>query len=305
MSLPSSQNSSPLTPKLSKQEKVNSITEVIKGKPVPPSAEVSPGTGQAEAARVNEAASASKPESGPLTRPALELDDDEPGEPEKKSKKEGRSLDEFAQEYEIDPKEFYQLTVDLGLDGEAPLSIGALKDHYRESREFQKQRDDFEHEKYLRQTEIIGARTQLQAISDRISSVIGPENFDRMLGDVTEQHKQHLASERQKLLTYLPQWSDAQVMQRDRERMEQHLSSYGIDKYTVAMISDAVIMKYVMDSMNLLERYNRLKAGEKEKVATTAPASTKKHRPSTWDQAKALADKGQKHDAITLLMGQK
>jgi hypothetical protein len=254
-----------------------------------------------------EEASTSKPERGAgasaADRPALELDDDDDaGEPRDRQKRQRRSLQEIAEEAGVPLKRIYDAQVDTGIEGEEPVTVGTLKDHYRQTRDFQTQKDEFDHQQDTMQTEILAARSQVQGIADRLASIVGQETFQRILGDVQTDQRKVVEQSKKQLLEWYPQWTDVNVMQRDRERIERALGSYGWSKHDVASIADARIVKFIMDSVKLRERYDRLKAGSVERQPTTQPASTKKHRPSTFDEARTIADRGDPKAAVRKLL---
>ncbi len=247
-----------------------------------------------------------QPEGDLPTRPALEIDDDDDaGEPrQSREQEQRRTLQQIADETGISVKQLYKALVDTGIDGEEPVSLGTLKDKYRESRDLAVRQDEFEHDRDTFQTEILQSREQVQAVVDRLVSVVGQETFERVLGDVHQQTALRLQNARAQLLEWYPQWNDPMVMQKDRARIEEVLGTYGIPKQRVASIQDPVIVKFVLDSIKLRDRYERLKAGTVEKKPTTAPASRKSHRPSTFEEAKAVAERtGDPKAGIAKLLG--
>jgi hypothetical protein len=211
-------------------------------------------------------------------------------------------LDEIADEAGLSKKALFKALVDVEIDGEEPVSVATLKHHYQQTRDFERQKDTFEHERDQIQTEVLSARSQVQVVANRIKAVVGDEMFSRILGDVQGDQAKQVAESKRQLLEWYPQWTDVRVMERDRAEIEEVLGSYGWTKHDVASLVDARVIKFIRDSVKLRKRYDRLKAGTVEQKPTTQPPSRKAHRPSSWDEAKAMADRGDKQGAIAKLI---
>ena len=239
-------------------------------------------------------------------RPALEFDDDEDAgedQPSKRRKK-ANLLEAYAEAHEIQPKELYDLEIGLE-EGDEPISIGALKDHYKETRDLERRRDEFEEWHAESQNEIIQSRAQIEGVLQRLTQVVPPEAMARAFADMQGDFQARTEKARGQLREWFPEWSDVQVKARDREKLETALATYGFSKFEVGAVSDARLVKFAMDAIRLMERHKRLREGyEREKKPSTEPTSKRTaRRPTSTDRANELAAKGDKIGAVTTLLG--
>lgn len=239
------------------------------------------------------------------TRPALELDEDEleDGEGRPKRKAKTKSVVEFAAEHELEPKAIYDLAVPLEA-GQEPVTVAQLKDHYKETRDFDQRRDDFEDWHTEAQNTVITARQQIDDVLQRLTSVIPPETLARAFADMQHDSEAALEKARGQLNEWFPEWADVQVKVRDRERLQEVLASYGFNKFEVGAVRDARLIKFAMDAIRKADRYDKLKAGQRERKPSKEPASSRKQRqPNATDQAQDIAKKGDPIGAVAKLLG--
>lgn len=239
-------------------------------------------------------------------RPALELTDEEraeDGEDQPKRKK-AKSIVDFAAEHEIEPKQLYDLAIPLEA-GQEPVTISQLKDHFKETRDFEQKRDDFADWSEHVQGEIVQYRQQIQSVVNRLTEVVPPELLARAYADTQMDLAANYERNVSQLREWFPEWDDVQVKTRDRQRLETVLGTYGFTKFEVGNVNDARLIKFAMDAVRKAERYERLKnGGTREKVPTKEPASSRKPRqPNATDQAQQLAKAGDKVGAVAKLLG--
>lgn len=237
-------------------------------------------------------------------RPALELTDDEREEDgvSRPKRKATVSVNDFAVEHEIEPKAIYDLAMPV-VTGEEPVTIQQLKDHYLQNRDFEQKRDDFEDWQTHVQGEVIQARQQIDDVLQRVTSVVPPEVLARAFADMQHDSEARLVKARSQLREWFPEWDDAQVKARDRQRLEEVLKTYGFSRIEVGNVNDARLIKFAMDAIRKNDRYERLKAGTREKVPSKEPTSQRKARvPNATEQALDLA-KTDKVGAVAMLIG--
>lgn len=238
------------------------------------------------------------------SRPALELEDDERDEGEGQAKrKKQKTVVDFAAEHEIEPKAIYDLAVPLEA-GQEPVTVAQLKDHFKATRDLEQKRDDFEDWQTQAQGEVIQARSQLDDVVQRLTQVIPPDVLARAFTDMQADSTAALEKARGQLNEWFPEWADVQVKIRDRTRLEEVLATYGFNKFEVGAVRDARLIKFAMDAIRKGDRYDRLKQGQREKIPSKEPTSQRKARqPNATDQAKAIAEKGDKVGAVVKLLG--
>ena len=124
-------------------------------------------------------------------RPAFDLDDDDDIEPEEKPRKRVRAktLGEFADELEIEPKAIYDLALTVK-DGETPVTIGQLKDHFKATKDFERTSQEFEDYRVQSQNEIIKGRNELDGVLERIAAVVPRNRYGAFLVSVRDQAAQ-------------------------------------------------------------------------------------------------------------------
>lgn len=278
-------------------EKIEGLLGVLSG--APEQKEVQLPAAPSNGAGRSENATDINPPASSVDRPALELDDDEADEDQPKRKRRGKALVEFAEEQGLKPEKLYDLEVAIGDDHE-PVSVGALKDHYKATREFERQRDDFEDYRTESENKIIQGRTQIDGVLSELVKVVAPNDLAQAFQTFQENAARQAVVARQQLHEWFPEWADAQVKARDRELIEDVYGSYGITKTEIAGITDPRLVRILVHGARLMRRYERLKAGTREKVPSKEAPSRKSSasRPDFNNAAKALAKSGDKLGAM-------
>ena len=158
-------------------------------------------------------------------RPGLELDDDDEGE--KRRKPRAKSLDEFAEEHGVKAKDLYSVLIETGIEGDDPKSLGELKDHYRESRDLEDRRDDFEEHHSRAMNEIHTARQQINGVMFKLAQHIAPEQLAEIFAEEQASAVNRLKEARAQVLEFFPEWRDGDKLRADREALTELLGTYG------------------------------------------------------------------------------
>jgi hypothetical protein len=236
-------------------------------------------------------------------RPALDLSEEDDEQITAARKRRGKTIAEYAQEKEVDPQELYKLAVPIGDEGET-LSIGELKDRVKEHADFNRRRDEFEEWRELAINEVASGRMQVNGLFQRLGQVLPRETIERLMVDHEQTHTQQIASARTQLREWFPEWDDAQIKARDREKLDEHLGSYGFSRFEIENLSDPRLVRYAVHAMRLMERYQRLKTGgQREKIPTTTPTSARKPKHDAKQEAANLAKSGDVMGAVRKLLG--
>lgn len=234
-------------------------------------------------------------------RAALELDEDDEDAPKRKTRP--KTLADFAKENELDAAKLYDLHVAYD-DGES-VSLKDLKDHYRESGDLQRSRDDFEDYRTEAQNEVLLARQQIDGVLRRLTEVVPAEHLARAFTDYQADAAERARADKQRLREWFPEWDDAQTKAADKAKLTETLKSYGFSSFEVDTIQDARIIRFGIHAMRLMDRYKRLKANfEREKVPSKAPPSRQPaRRPDRSETAKRQAEGGDVVGAVATLIG--
>jgi hypothetical protein len=240
------------------------------------------------------------PREQPPEPPGLEIDDDDEEQPKKKQQK---TLRDFAAEHGFSVKALMSLIATESGESDEPLSFGQLRDHWKDTRQYQTERTEFDDWRSEAQNEITIARRQVQQIFERIAGIVPPQTLARVFSDAEFEHAETIKQAKAQLLEFYPEWRDPEKMGQARDAMAHHLSRWGFTRQDLATITSPMIIKYVQDNMRREARLERLLNGQREAPkASTAPPSKKGHRSTVDDRAKALAAAGDKHAAVELLL---
>lgn len=245
----------------------------------------------------------------PSTRPAFEPeeDDDAGGQGERARTKKPGSLTEFAEAHEVKPKELYDLTVTID-DGDEPLTIGKLKDHFKSTRDHDQKVQQFEDYRHQVQNEIIKGRNQLDTVLAAVAQVVPRKDMENILTHVQTDAQQMVASAKKELREYFPEWDDYTSRKAAFDKMRGWVRSYGISPEAFDNIMDAKIIRMLWHMGSKAERAQKLMdGGVREKSPSVEPASKRRApRPNTTQQARELVRSGDRAGAIAMIIqGQK
>jgi len=294
-------------PKRSDGDRIDKVLAAISGRETVAAAENGPEAGQKNAGRDDdprELDTPPPPGSHPdQQRPAFDLDDDDQEEPEKKPRKvRAKTLGEFAEELEVEPKAIYDLALTVK-DGETPITIGQLKDHYKATKDFERTSQEFEDYRFQSQNEIIKGRNELDGVLERIAAVVPRRDMEHILVGVRDQAAQMKASAQKELREYFPEWDDDEQRRKAGKKMAGWLVSYGIPAEVLNNLYDAKIIRMLWHMGQKAERYQSLKAGEREKRPSTEPRSSRrKPAPTPSETARDRIHKGDKVGAVAALL---
>lgn len=295
--------STPITPKTPQQDqrkKVDDVAALLRGE-----GRTQKPNGEAASSRASPDRSRPDDDSTPLSsaRPADDIDEFEDDPESEDRPKRGKSLKEIAEEHGLSIRSLQKALTDaVDADGN-PLTLGQLREHYREHSDYQAQRDDFDVWKMDAQNEVMQARRQVQDVLNTIKSIVPPQTLARAFADMDNNQRGRIEKAKAQVLEYYPEWRDAAVMTQARDKLVEYVSDYGFNKYELGSIDDPRLIKLLEDSRRIKAQLKRLReGGQREQKPTREAPSRKGHRPSTSEQADALAAAGNKAGAIALLI---
>jgi hypothetical protein len=229
------------------------------------------------------------------------FEDDDEGE--SSPKKQQKTLRDFAAEHGFSVKALMGLIATEAGESDEPLSFGQLRDHFRETRQYQAERAEFDDWRSTAQNEIAVARQQVQEVFGRIASIVPPETLARVFSDSEFEHAERIKQAKAQLLEFYPEWRDPDKMGQARDALANLLGEYGFTKHDLATVTHPMIIKILMDYQRLRTWAQKMRAGQREAPkASTAPPSRKGHRATVDDRAKQLAAQGDKQAAVALLL---
>ena len=240
-------------------------------------------------------------------RPGLEFDADEDSQDEQpKRRRKARAAAEWAAEHEVELKELYGLEVSFEEGGPEPVTIGALKDAWKDRHDLQGERDRFDDWRTDQQNEVLQARTELELTVQELAAHIEPEAIARATKRAQQQLRAQVEKSRGQLLEWFPEWSDAQRKIADRDAFAKLMATYGFSAAEVGGVIDARLIKFGMDAMRLMAKYKRMREGERErKPSTQAPAKGKPKvaTKDPLDRAREQKSRGDEIGAVATLLG--
>lgn len=280
---------------------LNDVAQILGGdQPSPPSAPSGAGDGRSlEADRRQPSNDAASPGVDP-SAPGLQLDDGERAAAKAKAK----TLKAYAAEKELSEKELLGLALDDL--GDEPVTIADLKTRWKESADLDNRKDGFEDWRVEQQNEILQARTELELTVQELAANLPPA----AIAQATERAKLALQAQvtkaRGQLAEWFPEWNDAQVKAADRDAFSRLMATYGFSKAEVEGVLDARLIKFGIDAMRLMDRYKRLREGERERQPSTqAPAKAKPKSAvnNVNERSQQLVRSGDKMGAVAALLG--
>jgi len=219
---------------------------------------------------------AEQPDDAHEAQPAAEAETDE-GE-STASESEATPEDDDAELPGID----YSMEVPMDTDGEK-LTIGALKDHYQATRQFDQERESWEASRVEKDQKLLQKSYSLQFLANAIGDV-KPEAIQAL----QEYRSAELQQEKAVLLDLLPDWKQPEKMKADRSELIELVKGYGISEAEFAQIAKAGAVKLLYDYNQLRKRESAARA-KLEALQKPAPKQAKSRKTPGPDQQKRAA----------------
>ena len=183
----------------------------------------------------------------------------------------------LANALKMDPAELYKITVPSSREGAEPYTLGKLKDLAAEHDDFTVRSLALEEQYRERQAEVVRAEQELQAIMATLPpDAIKPEARVKL----QEKRNAVLSVERQRVLTAIPEWRDADVRTSEMEQIIEHLKDYGFPETYLTSVFDHRTLRYVRDNWR---REKQIRAAL-EKVAERKDSTPPKSKRGATDK---------------------
>jgi hypothetical protein len=165
------------------------------------------------------------------------------------------------------------------------LTIGQLKDHYQDNRQFHQEREAWEDGRMRQDNEMIVARQEIT-------------NLVELLGDVKPEALAHLrkgqnarnAQQAELLLLDFPEWKDPATKARDRGPMLETIREYGYTEMEFGGIQDHRMIKALSDLTKLKAR---VKAAEAAKTAVPVGQRSTQRKPTPAQEERIAIKRAQ------------
>ncbi len=214
---------------------------------------------------------------------------------EEEEQAQATTFKEMADKLGMSKKELYGVEINLGND--SIVSLGDLKDAFKDYESIKDGQEKFEATKTHEQNEMMIARRQMDQLVQlgQQTGNLTPQIIDQL----DKIHGDNVTRERNALLTTLPEWRDSNVRQTDYHEMGQLLGQYGFTQTELEGVVDHRLIKFVHDMtkrVNLVKKATK-KAGIPANTGKQSkhfqPKQTKQNTPRTDsrnDKIKAVGE---------------
>ena len=185
------------------------------------------------------------------------------------------------QDQAAEPTEPQQIDYDQEIpmpDGMENMTVGQLKDHFRDHQDLQQERAEWESQQSEQQLELMAARRQLVELANMLQDV-KPEVVDHVQ-QMMERDDEH---EAEMLLKTFPAWADPDKKSAARAEQVETFKQYGFTEWEYSSITDHRVIKALHDLTQFRKREAAGKA-KREELRSTPP---KGQKPPTRKQTPA------------------
>lgn len=215
------------------------------------------------------------------------------------------TISSLASELNLDPREVYDIEVPMG-KGNAPMTIGQLKDAFKETGPLVEARAKLDEQKDDYEQSIMRTRAELNGIM----SVI-PQELRQQVIEAGRQYNANWENQqREQVLEAIPDWKDPDVLAKDRDAIVDAGAQYGFSKAEMQYTTDSRTLRMLRDFARMKSRIADMEAsGKRERAKPNAPGKqatrklTKRRLQQRLAQAKASTDMGDKRQAVSYLIG--
>ena len=240
---------------------------------------------------------------------AAGLEDDTAGEEEADTEgnDEPVTLKDLAEQLQLETADLYDVDISLG-KGEA-VTLGELKDAYKEYGPVKEAREKVEADRDAYERSLMKTRAEINAIVNAI-----PEAMRENIIRAGRERNAMWEKEQQKaVLEAIPEWQDSDKRASDRDRIVAAGAEYGFSEAEITFTQDARTLRMLRDFTRMKAEIADAKAAAKQGQRgkpgkPSKPASrrlTKKRLSERISAAKASGDMGDKRAVVRDLLGRK
>ena len=198
------------------------------------------------------------------------------------------TLKDVAESMELDAKDLYEMEIAVGKD--ETITLGALKDLYKESKGIKAGQAAFEEKKLVQDNEVMVARRQIEQL---VEVGVKTESLHPEVLKVLENiHADNISRERKALLRVMPEWSDQAEREGAYDDIADLLGGYGFSRAEVEGVLDHRLLKFARD---MARRENQIRKatpkGDGKVPKQTGKGRTKKAVSPLKQRIKAASQK--------------
>ena len=186
------------------------------------------------------------------------------------------ALAELAEKAGTTIEEIYKLPVAMS-DGRPSVTLGELKDSYKDVDAIEEQRGALEAHRTAFENDMIRSRGELQEVLKML-----PEIPEAVIAQARQKYAELIDNERAALLSVKPEWADPDKFMAAQDQMVEAIADYGFRKSDLSDVKDHRLTKLIYDFSVLKRRVSEAKASRKKLVRdhNAAPA-TRRTAPQT------------------------
>lgn len=213
------------------------------------------------------------------------------------------TLKDVSERLGLDVAELYDVEIPLG-KGES-VTLGELKDNYKDVGPVQEAKQKLAEERDKYERSIMQTRAELNGIL----AVIPPELREAVVQSGRQYNSQWETTQREQVLEAIPEWREADQLQKDRDAIVAIGAEYGFsepemqytnDARTLRMLRDFTRMKAQLDEMRTAAKTQRNAPAKSGKQNTRR--LTKRRLENALASARSSSDMGEKRKAVQYLM---
>ncbi len=221
-----------------------------------------------------------------------------PGEVEPKA----TTLKDLAATLDIETKELY--AVEIPINGAESISIGTLKDTFKQHAALMEGREVYEAEKERTQNELMVSTRQMNQLIE-LAKQTG-QLTPQLLEAINQQHSEKMATETKALMTAIPDWKNETTRLNDFQDLVDFAGQYGFSQMEVTNSLDHRHIKLAFDAMKAKNLVRDAKRKTALQTKTGTGKRTVKVKESALSKivadATASKDSRVKQSAITQLI---
>ncbi len=233
---------------------------------------------------------------GEAPEQTAESESPEDGEPK------ATTLKDLAKTLDIETKELY--AVEIPINGAESISIGTLKDTFKQHAALMEGREVYEAEKQRTQNELMVSTRQMNQLIE-LAKQTG-QLTPQLLEAINTQHSQKMATETKALMTAIPEWTNETTRLNDFQDLVDFAGQYGFSQMEVTNSLDHRHIKLAFDAMKAKNLVRDAKRKTALQTKTGSGRRTVKPKESainkTVADAKASKDPRVKSAAIAQLL---
>lgn len=220
----------------------------------------------------------------------------DPGEPK------ATTLKDLAATLDIETRELY--AVEIPINGAESISIGNLKDTFKQHAALMEGREVYEAQKERTQNELMVSTRQMNQLID-LAKQTG-QLTPQLLESINIQHSQKMATETKALMTAIPDWKNETTRLNDFGDLVEFAGQYGFSQMEVTNSLDHRHIKLAFDAMKAKNLVRDAKRKTALQTKTGTGKRTVKVKESALNKivanATASKDSSVKQSAITQLL---